>query len=544
MKKIRIKAYIALSMITLVGMMMQGCQKDDFESLQANPNVPGKDLIIPPSQLLNHSLYQIFRGGGILEVEPGSSSEEPFRDIGKWCQFLVSNDTYYGGNNTYNWSNSATHYSMLRNVIEMERWSNPSGDEKFKVNPYTAMGKFLRAYSFIWFTQRVGDIPMSEAGLGLEKLQPKYDSQQEVYKNCLILLDEANDMFSALLSKAPVPEMGGDFYHNGDLATWQKVVNTYTLRVLISLSKRADDTPDLQIKERFANIVGNPSKYPVMESNADNVMYRFNSGNNRHPKASLAGNYNASHNISKTYLDLMTKNSDPRTFVTTCPAPAEIIAGKAPDDFTAYVGSDNSITLPDLNVNSGNGMYSHSNHRRYYNQSVVYDNAEPYIIFGYGEMCFNIAEGINRGWATGDAGEWYLKGINASLAFYGIADGEEFDIEDLAGKHLGVTTFNLTPFYNAVAYKGNNSEGLEQILEQKFISFHQNSSWEPFYQWRRTGIPKFIDSGVGISPTGKIPRRWQYPPAEKNENSANYQAALDRQYSGEDDLYQDIWAVK
>ena len=38
-------------------------------------------------------------------------------------------------------------------------------------------------------------------------------------------------------------------------------------------------------------------------------------------------------------------------------------------------------------------------------------------------MCFNIAEGINRGWATGDADSWYQKGIKAMFGFYGIVDG-------------------------------------------------------------------------------------------------------------------------
>ncbi len=521
------------------------CKKEDFSEMRSNPNYPSKDQIIPPSQLLSTCLYEIAKGGGVLEADPGYVNEEPFREVGKWSQYIVSNDSYYGGNNTYNWSNSATMYSVLRNVIEMEKWANPENDPEFKVNPYAAMGKFLRAYSSIWFSQRVGDIPMSEAGQGLENRQPKYDTQQEVYLQSLELLDEANTMFNEMLASPSTPTtMGGDFYLDGSLEKWQRVVNAYTLRVLISLSNRADDTPELNIKGRFATILNDPATYPIMTGNGDNVQFEYNSSTNRFPKASLSGNYNASHNISKTYLDLMTANQDPRTFVTTCPAPAEIEAGKDPDDFSAYVGSDNSVILPDLNIRSANGEFSHSNHRRYYNQEVVYDNAEPTILIGYAEMCFNIAEGINRGWATGDAGDWYEKGIEASLAFYGIEDGASHDIEDLDGQYLGTTTFDLAPFLASVNYLGDNADGLQQILEQKYINFHQNSGWEPFYQWRRTGIPAFIDSGDGINASGRIPRRWQYPPAEKSENTANVNAAIDRQFGGVDDLYQDLWIVK
>ena len=45
---------------------------------------------------------------------------------------------------------------------------------------------------------------------------------------------------------------------------------------------------------------------------------------------------------------------------------------------------------------------------------------EPNVLIGYKEMCFNIAEGIAQGWATGNAETWYKLGITESMAFYGI----------------------------------------------------------------------------------------------------------------------------
>ncbi len=54
----------------------------------------------------------------------------------------------------------------------------------------------------------------------------------------------------------------------------------------------------------------------------------------------------------------------------------------------------------------------------YFNAFDLYSGymAEPNIMIGYIEMCFNIAEAINRGWATGNAEDWYKKGVSASLA--------------------------------------------------------------------------------------------------------------------------------
>jgi hypothetical protein len=545
MKTMRINRFTVWLAAAFMVVAAAGCA--DFEELSKNPNAASSSQPVPPSRFLNRVLFEIYTGGGVTGSEPGNISETPYNTIGRWSQYIVSNDVYYGGNNFYNWSESATMYSVVRNVVEMEKWSNPNNSEELAVNPYTAMGKFLRAYAHVWYAQRVGDIPMSEAGQGLANLTPKYDTQKDVYIQSLDLLDEANSYFAQLRAKSPAPIMDGDIYLNNSLERWQKAVNSYTLRVLISLSKRADDTPELKVKERFAAIVSDPAKYPVMSATSDNVQFKFNSGVNRHPKFGLSGNYNSRHNVGNTYLDLAAaKYNDPRTFVIACPAPAKIKDGLAADDFAAYIGADISVPLPDISKASSDGAYSHSNFDRYYRQSNLSSNAEPYIIFGYAETCLNIAEGINRGWATGSAQEWYEKGIKASFDFYGIKDGGSLNIFDRDGAALGKHAVNFAAYFSnpEVTYKGDNADGLRQILEQKYINFFQNSGWEAFFQWRRTGIPELKQGTVAINPTTKIPRRFQYPVAEANENSANLNEALTRQYGGNDDIYADVWSVK
>jgi Susd and RagB outer membrane lipoprotein len=94
-------------------------------------------------------------------------------------------------------------------------------------------------------------------------------------------------------------------------------------------------------------------------------------------------------------------------------------------------------------------------------------------------------------------------------------------------------------------YKGNTSEGLIQILEQKYVSFFQNSGWEAFYNWRRTGIPSnFISSGIGLNAQAKVPLRWQYPVDEITYNSVNAKAAIQSQYGGNDDIFAKMWLIK
>lgn len=514
----------------------------EFDELEQNPNVASEDKAIPPSYLLGRILFDMYQGGGVTDARPGSVFEGPWGDIHRWNQYVVSNNIVYGGKNSYYWTTSATPYAVITNIDKMEAQAfKLLGQEQ---NAFSAIGKFLKAYHFIWFTQRVGDIPMTQAATGLDNLTPEYDTQKEVYSQCLVLLEEANNDLSTLIPlTATASSLSGDIYFNNDLKLWQKAVNTFTLRVLISLSKRADDTPELKIKEKFASIITNPSTYPLMTGNADNLNFTFNTSN-AYPRQPTNGNNNY-QNIGSTYLDMTTSSKDPRTFIVATPAPAELAAGKTMDDFTAYVGSKISDGIDQLSNNSTSGKYSFTNYLRYYSSTV---GPEPYTLIGFAEMNFNIAEAIVRGWIPGaDPSIYYTKGIAASLDFYGLKEGDSYKIGDLAGKPLGTVTIKIAEFFANpnIVFKGANEDGLEQILNQKYIAFFENSGLEAFYNQRRTGFPRaFITTGSALNAEGKVPKRWQYPLDEQVYNADHYHDAIQRQFNGKDDLYSDMWLLQ
>jgi hypothetical protein len=164
-------------------------------------------------------------------------------------------------------------------------------------------------------------------------------------------------------------------------------------------------------------------------------------------------------------------------------------------------------------------------------------------------MCFNIAEGINRGWATGNAEDWYTKGIKADFSFYGVADGANtvsFLRTTAPGDYINYNiTFNYNTYLNqpAVKYAGNNATGLQQILTQKYLGLARNSGFQAYYQWRRTGVPAFL-TGPGIGNSGAIPLRWQYPSSELSTNKNNYTAAVASQYGGNDNINLQMWIIK
>jgi hypothetical protein len=523
------KTYSKIVFIFLVMAVLGGCQ--DYDELVKNPNLPTS---VPPSLLLTGALermnYQNAWSG-----KQGSQSA---------AQFYVSTYDYYGTNNYdqgpfIKSTNNFEYTTVLQNLEQMDIESKKAG--KPDLNPYSALGKFLRAYYFNLMSQKLGDLPLTDALKGDANHAPKYDTQKDVYINILAWLEEANTDLAGLIA-ANDATLTGDIFLGNSLNKWQKIVNSFALRVLISLSKKETDA-QLNIKQKFAAIVGDPVKYPVLSGLRDNLQYTFNAAYNPYPKNPTSlGRDGTRENVGSVFMDLTTSLKDPRTFIAGTPAPAKILAGKSFKDFDAYKGAPAGLGMSDLGVNAQGGEYSYINALRY-SFDFAGSKAEPAIIIGYPELCFNIAEGINRGWATGDAASWYATGITASMNFLGITEGSSITVGNLTGTVIYGSVDNISiAAYLAqptVAYKGG-SDGLTQILNQKYIAFWQNSNWEAFFNQRRTGVPAF-SFGPGSGNSEKIARRWQYPRAEADANSANYQEAIQRQFNGVDDLNGVLW---
>jgi hypothetical protein len=508
---------------------LAGC-KQKFEDYSRNNNLP---LSVPPGVALRAVM-------GNLIVYPGGYED-------KADQYIVSNYTYYGDNKY--WTGSAgLNYGTLNNVIAMEGLANKanSGNDN---NPYHALGLFFRAFFFVNMSEKVGDLPMTEALQGINNISPKYDTQKDIFKQSLQWLDSANIILAGLLTNGFL-EFSGDFYYNPSdnsssaraaLVNWQKAVNSYRLRVLIELSKKADDA-DLGVKQQFAAILADPTKYPIFTSNDDNLQYVYNDKYNYYPDNTTNYGNNAGRlNVAATYLNTLSTLNDIRAMVIAEPARG---LGFADTDYRSFKGGGSGVDLGTLATESGAKRLSLYNFNHYYSGYT----AEPTIIIGYPEVCFAIAEGINRGWATGSADTWYQNGIKASFGFYGIKDGANtvtFRNDDGTTNVTYNVTFNFADYLNqsAVKYAGDNNTGLTQILTQKYLAYFRNSGLQSYYQWRRTGVPVF-DVGTGTGNGGVIPRRFQYPSNESSVNSANLDAALQSQYGGSDDIGKDVWIVQ
>ena len=519
------------SLAILLVMIVSSCEKR-FEELQINPNI---STSVPPNLLLNRLMNGL--SGGLGGVEPWGA-------VSRYNQFYGRNYQYYG-DNQYNFSNGPfdVYQDILKNVDRMEEEAaKNTGTDK---TPYHAVGKFLKAYYYYNLTSLMGDVPLSEANKGEEGIfQPKYDSQKEVFIQVLKWLTEANNDFEALKA-TPNLTLIGDIYYNGNYTQWRKLVNSYKLRVLIALSKKEADS-DLKIKQQF-NEVLTGANFPIFLSPADDFSYKYISGVNNYPTNTINfGNDALRYNMTETYIKSGTDLNDPRILVTAEPAWKLVNTnGWAPTDFRAYIGAPTGQNQNDMEANALSYSISHINRYRYYGTNT----AENFVIAGYVELCFNIAEAINRGWITGNAEDFYKKGIQASLAFYGIKNGVNTGYYLPIGKKLGEWTtanynFDFDTYYNqaGVKYEAANA-GLNKILTQKYLAFFQNSGWEAYYNSRRTGVPTFR-GGIGVGNNGVIPKRWSYPSGEINRNGTNLKAALASQFGGIDNINGEMWLIK
>jgi Starch-binding associating with outer membrane len=525
----KITAYIMFLSATIM-VTTTGCKKK-FDEYSVNNNQPTS----VPAYLL------------LRQVE-NDMVEFPGGDADKFCQYTLSSYTYYGTNEY--WTGAATlNYGTLRNVVAMENEAKKSSGSD--VNPYSALAKFFKAYFFIKMTLQVGDLPMADALKGLDNPSPKYDSQKDIFKQCLQLLEDANTQITTLISAANTSLLG-DFYFqerisNGKTALdalrqWQKVVNTFKLRVLINLSKKETDA-DLNVKQKFADVLTNPTKYPIMTGLSDNLEYVYNNAYNKYPNNIENYGFDALRlAVAATWLNTLTGLNDLRAMKVADPARG---LGFPDTDFRSFVGASNGEDVSTMGGKVVAGLYSPIGRKRYYDGLT----GENTFIVGYPEMCLTIAEAINRGWVAGNADDWYQKGIKAMFDFYGIVDGNNtvsFLKTTAPGDYVSYTVpFSYATYFNqpAVKYAGNNGTGLSQILTQKYLSLARNSGMQAYYQWRRTGVPVFL-TGPGIGNSGVIPLRYQYPSSELSTNKINYTAAVQSQYSGNDNINAKMWVIQ
>jgi hypothetical protein len=492
--------YLKSFLLILTGVVtLASCKK--FDEFQENPNKP---TIADPSLLLPNIERAAF---STISVDASLASRHLV-----YTQ-SASNSQYYG------WQRSGMNYSSISQMIKMEQEAARLG----KLN-YRYISKFLKAYSIVNMTQTFGDIPYSQMMQSLTSdnfsdsaaIRPVYDKQQDVYLGVLNELKIASDSLST-----DQVAISGDIIYGGNIEKWKKLINSFTLRVLMSLSKK-EGVAALNIKQRFNEIYSDPAKYPLLASNADNGQLLYHDiTDNQYPYYN-SNSLKTDYYMDSSFVDILQDLKDPRLFVFAQPTTA---SGLPATDFAAYDGLVGSAPLAYNTGKRGQGKASQLN-RRFAYEPIN----EPSVLMSYAELQFLLAEAAVRGWISGTANNFYKAGIEASLEFSNFnTTYSDADIQ----AYLNQPTINLQA--------GNE---IRQIITQKYISMFMNTGWQPFYEQRRTGFPIFETAKSGILNGGKIPKRWMYPTDEYNNNKTNVENAVKSQYPDGDNINGTMWLVQ
>lgn len=342
--------------------MLISCQS--FEDLQLDPNRP---VQAEPSLILT-----AIEANAFSNVSAGAALASR--------QLIYTNSAT--DNQYYGWQRSGFgDYDQLRQVLKLREEADRTQNDS-----YRALALFFQSYYIIKLSNTFGDIPFTEAIKGQEgNFLPIYDTQESIFLQVLEDLKTAN----ALLN----PESGeilGDIIYNGSQDKWKRLINSFTLRVLISMSIKEGNS-SLNLGGRFAEIINAPTIYPIMRDNQDNGALRFlDLEGNRYPFFN-SNELRTAYYMEKTFVDRLKSKNDPRLFTYA----DQTANGRdlEESDFNAYEGMGGAEPLAE-NTNqilSGEGSPID---RRYHSDPIN----QPSLLMGYSELAFTIAEAAHRGW--------------------------------------------------------------------------------------------------------------------------------------------------
>ncbi len=325
-----------------------------------------------------------------------------------------------------------------------------------------AMAKVLIAVGIGHLTDMFGDIPYSTAWRGLEdEFFPSYDTQENIYANIHMLLDEAIALFAG--DPGEGPSLGGDdLIYGGDTDAWTKAAYALKAKYYIHTCKINNQAYDLAIAALERGF----------SDNGDDLQFVFGSSTNEaNPQYQFTQDRGGNINIDPNFFNLLIELDDPRK--------------------SAFLNPASTDSGFNTNFNSGT-YYTTIN--------------SPTIFMSYSEAKFIEAEAKLK---LGD-----LAGAQTALAEA---------IEASLMKLLGTSDPNYVDLHSNLNDLPDENARLEQIIGQKYIALY-SQGLEVWTDYRRTGFPSItpVEGGNNaFNNNGEVPRRLPYPQQEIDLNESN-----------------------
>ena len=565
MKKIFLLLFAAVGLMTA----LSSCSDDDFNEKYADPSktttvgVPQvfTGIMHNGNRWMNPTYWRYYTqsttSGCFSGVIGNTNGRGRFRGASegyfniRWQDFYKMLTQYRLLEYTYN------------NLAEGEKPAN----EIFYYLGRTMVEAQLHEMLSIW-----GDVPYNGAGTlwmsgnyDAAKQAVSYDNDVDLYKTILADLKEVGDYFAAgNLNAAGVSSLARQDYSAaaGSTDIWQRYVNSLRLRIALHLATNGDLTSEA--RNAIAEILNNPGKYPLIETNAQNMGvngetstddYNYGKG----IAQALAGRGEGSG--SQAMLDAMNVPADGVPDANTDPRIAAIYDCN-PDG--AYVAYDNSLT--DSQISSIADEKNKEYRERGINSCNYYCYIDTIAMAGWAtyqgnanlngiwisaaEVALSKAEAYLMGYGVGadaaKAKQFFIDGVALSNEYYWDMKIGSSLAKDGNDSYNGYRRLEVPVFDDFIAYANKIWQPTQEcIATQLWLNFGFMNELEAWNVTRRTGYPnvKFMrDNQQSDYPTP--PHRLPYPSDELNFNSTNVQNAIKTNYSESTGYYTKLFWAK
>ncbi|MEX2028761.1 MAG: SusD/RagB family nutrient-binding outer membrane lipoprotein [Candidatus Curtissbacteria bacterium] len=485
MKNIKYK----IAFVSLI-FLVSACT-EDFEELNKNPNLPTE---VP---LENHLAGTIISFDGAFMAISNDAITISTNYVGnRWGTHAADVSNTYQNITSQGWGGYYTNLVDINDIItkatKAERYNMVAA-------ALTYRAEMTQIATDIW-----GEMPYSEAVKAAEGiLRPAYDDQELIYSNIISDLKTAADYFK---DGHDDPIGAVEPFYGGDVYKWRKLCNSLRLRVAARISFVDEDLA----KEIIAEVLGNPTDYPVSEDVDDKAEVTY-AGDNTWQIGFWYWNNLLEHSGGGIRLvDMLKGYNDPRLERILSPA-------KSDGEYrgTLRIGRDPSLKTEDISYFNKN----------YY---VVNGTTGPNIHYRHSELGFLKAEFFLRGlYPGGDAAaqQAYEDGVYSSMKELSIMVDGTPQISDVE-----IQTYLANA---ATSWGGTNEEKLEKIWNQKYIAMTFMAN-EPWAEMRRTDTPISLPVlGSYYDGHNRGPFRLPYPSDEELMNSKNSEEYFNRQMQGD-----------
>ncbi len=359
-------------------------------------------------------------------------------------------------------------------------------------NNHKAIAKIMKAFYFQYLVDLYGDIPYTEAHKGIDNLTPAYDDDAVIYRDLVSEIDEAIQLIQSSGSSKSVGSE--DVVYNGAMTNWTALANTVKLRLLLRQATKAytlanDAELATYLDTQFALLDGNTfissdAKINPGYSNGQvaqqNPFYALMFSNNE--TTSVSYNFYRGSDYAIEFLKGNFPGAVPDVRLTA-------LYGQDDDgNYTGHTQGLDGTQSPETLSPIGPGLVINSAQDGY-----IMTAAESYLLQAEAQLLGKI---------SGNAGNSFQAGIDASFALFGLSSA------------------SYNPTAPTIGWAGTDAEKTEAIMRQKWVALNGINGIESYIEFTRTGYP----SGIPLATTAQSstrPKRLLYPSSELISNASN-----------------------